>query len=99
MFYIVLGYFIFFSFIYLHQIDLNSFLLILSSSYIELTIALHHFSFIFHLSFYILLICMILNHYFTLRNLNLISKKIFQLFISIKIIFRLLNIYFSGNNI
>ena len=61
-------------------------------SYIDL----HHCSFIF----YNLVIWVMLNHYFMLRNLNLISKiKIIQIYISIKIIFRCLTLNFLANNI
>ena len=94
----MLGYFLFYIFIYLHQVHLNFILIVLKLillSYIDL----HHYSFILFI-FNNLVIWVILNHYLlyiTLRNLISISKiKIIQFFIYIKIILRCLTFYFNS---
>jgi hypothetical protein len=57
-------------------------------------ITLHHYSFIFLLSFTNLVICMILNHYFMYITLRISKIKIFQIYISIKIILHLFNLLY-----
>jgi len=80
----------------------NFYIEVIKTFYNISQIDLHHFSFIFHLSFTNLVIWVILNHYFMLRNLNNFKKiKIFQFFISIKIILHLKNdfIFIMSKNI
>ena len=57
-------------------------------------IHLHHYSFIFLLSFTNLVIWVILNHYFMYITLRISKIKIFQIYISIKIILRCLTLIF-----